>query len=185
MAFPPGYILNTTHKKISKNRDAKNLEIDINPVTGYNEGMQEIITSRDALDTNLTAPKIDPVFMTIAHEVVKGHSVMQIADTLDISADRVAQVLDREEVKNYINTIYLSQGYSNPFNLRKIAEQVIEAKMLEAQETGQFSKKDLLDWVKMMKELTEMMMPKKSAPQTAIQINNSNYHRLLEGLTDG
>lgn len=145
--------------------------------------MQDLIPSKQALEMSLATPQIDPIFLSIANLHIQGSDPAKIAESLDISIDRVAQVLDKQEVKEYIRTVFMAQGLSNPFSLRKVATQVVESKLQEAMETGQYTKKDLLDWLKFILSLSESMTPK-AGPQTNIQVNN-NYDRLLESLRSG
>src|SRR5688572_8381884 len=143
--------------------------------------MQEIISSRDVVANALAAPSVDPIFLKVANEYMSGKSIPDIAYELQTTPDRVAQTLERDDVKQYMSTMFLSAGFANVHKLRDLITMVIENKLQEAAETGIMTKKDLLDWMKFAKELIEMERPKKVVPTTAIQVNN-NYQSLIESL---
>ena len=47
-------------------------------------------------------------------------------------------------------------------------------------ETGIYSKKDLLDWMKHLQEVETGLKPKNNGPAVAIQVNN--YDKLMKDL---
>jgi hypothetical protein len=49
-------------------------------------------------------------------------------------------------------------------------------------ETGIYSKKDLLDWMKHLQEVETSLKPKTQGPQVAVQINN--YDKLMKDLME-
>ena len=147
---------------------------------------QEILAPRhdvDALNKSLETPKIDPVLLSIANDYLDGRDVSQIAEDYGVSEDRVAAVLDKDDVKKYIDNVYVTQGYLNRIRRMKLVNQVIEQKVQDALESGVWSKRDLLDWMKHLNDLEETAKPKKQSPQVAIQVNN--YDKLMKDLFNG
>jgi hypothetical protein len=61
---------------------------------------------------------------------------------------------------------------------------VIDEKLAEARETGVFSKRDLLEWLKLLNDMERDSRPKQ--PTTAVQVNNqtNNYSTLMQDLFD-
>ena len=49
-------------------------------------------------------------------------------------------------------------------------------------ETGIYSKKDLLDWMKHLQEVEKDLKPKTQGPAVAVQINN--YDKLMRDLME-
>ena len=84
----------------------------------------------------------------------------------------------KEEVKSYIDNVFVTQGYLNRVKRLALINSVIDQKMQDAMETGVFSKKDLLDWLKHLHEV-EAAVHKKEKPTVAVQVNN-NYESLIE-----
>lgn len=143
--------------------------------------MSELITYSDNLNASLEAPELDPQHLLIANELLTGKSVHQIAEEFSISPDRVTSICDRAETKRYIDAVIMSQGYMHRSRRLQIINRVIDEKLAEAAETGMYSKRDLLDWIKLLNEMDRDNKPK--GPSTAVQINqNNNYTTLLQDL---
>lgn len=136
------------------------------------------------LSKSLDAPPIDPVMLSVANDVLAGKDIDTIANSTGIGSDLVTQILDKKEVKSYMDTVMLSQGYANRSNRLKLINRVIEQKIEEAMETGVYSKKDLLDWLKHLNDVEDSIRPKDKGPAVAVQINN-NYDNLMKDLLNG
>lgn len=130
------------------------------------------ITTIDALNKTLDAPALDPVLLAIANDYLAGNSIPDIASDYGISTDRVTAVIEKREVKTYIDNTFATQGYLNRAKRLDIINKVIEAKLEEALESGVYSKKDLLDWMKHAHDLESAIKPKENKNGTMIQINN-------------
>jgi len=119
-----------------------------------------------------------------------------------LSENVVAETLNKREVKQYIDTVYLDTGYRNRNNIASLLDNIIASKLEEAEETGVYSKKDLSDLLTIahkmrmdeIKAQVELEKAKGSTikNQTNVQINESipfgqgNYGKLMEKLlSDG
>lgn len=138
-------------------------------------------TAANALTKSLEAPALDPIILAIANDNLSGSGIPEIAEKYNISNDLVVQVLEKKEVKNYVDTVLLNHGYLHRAKRLKLIQNVIEQKVKEAVETGMYSKKDLLDWLKHLNEIEQGIKPKQIAPSVAIQVNN-NYDNLMRDL---
>ena len=141
----------------------------------------KITTSVEALNKTLEAPALDPVVLALANDYLAGKGVNEIADEYGISEDRVTAVIEKKEVKNYIDSVFATQGYLNRIKRINLINSVIDQKIQEAVETGIYSKKDLLDWMKHLQEVETALKPKQSGPAVAVQINN--YDKLMSKKT--
>ena len=90
--------------------------------------------------------------------------------------------VEKKEVKNYIDSVFATQGYLNRIKRINLINSVIDQKIQEAVETGIYSKKDLLDWMKHLQEVETSLKPKTQGPQVAVQINN--YDKLMKDLME-
>ena len=151
-------------------------------MTTKTNGALAPITIADALNKTLETPSLDPVLLSVANEFLGGTDISEIAGKFDISTDRVTQIVEKKEVKSYIDNVYLTQGYLNRIKRINIINNVIEQKLTEAMETGQYSKKDLLDWVKHLHEVETSTRPKDKGPTVAVQVNN--YDSLMKEVLD-
>jgi len=140
------------------------------------------ITTRDQLLQTLEAPEIDPVLLGIANRHIEGTSISDIADQFSISEDRVAQVLERREVKQYVDQVYLSQGYLNRFKRIQLINQVIEKKIQDVALGEEYTKKDLLEWLRLLQDMDKSARPQQKGPTVAVQVNN--YDSLMQDLLD-
>ena len=111
------------------------------------------LTTVDALNKSLDAPPLDPVLLSIANDYLAGHDVSKLSEEYGISEDRVTAVVEKKEVKNYIDSVFATQGYLNRIKRINLINRVIDQKMEEAMETGIYSKKDLLDWMKHLQDI--------------------------------
>ena len=143
----------------------------------------KVTTTVDALNKTLEAPALDPVVLALANDYLSGKGVEEIADEYGISEDRVTAVIEKKEVKNYIDSVFATQGYLNRIKRINLINQVIDQKIQETVETGIYSKKDLLDWMKHLQEVETSLKPKQAqGPQVAVQINN--YDKLMKDLME-
>ena len=138
------------------------------------------LTTVDALNKTLEAPPLDPVMLAIANDYLSGRSVETIAEEYDLPQDRITSVIEQREVKAYIDSVFATQGYLNRVKRINLINRVIDQKLEEAVETGIYSKRDLLDWMKHLQEIEESAKPKKTGPAVAVQINN--YDKLMKDL---
>ena len=139
-------------------------------------------TTVEALNRTLEAPPLDPVVLALANDYLSGKSIEEIADEYCITEDRVTAVLEKREVKSYVDSVFATQGYLNRIKRINLINAVIDSKLQEAVETGIYSKKDLLDWMKHLQEVESATKPKDRGPQVAVQINN--YDKLMKDLLD-
>jgi GH35 family endo-1,4-beta-xylanase len=140
------------------------------------------LTYSDNLNASLDAPEIDPQHMVVANELLCGKSIQQIAELTGLSNDQVTAISERSEVRRYVDAVYMSQGYLNRVRRMDIINKVIDEKMAEAAETGIYSKRDLLEWLKLLNDMDKDSRPR--APTTAVQVNNhtNNYTNLMQDL---
>ena len=141
-----------------------------------------VTTSVDALNKSLEAPPLDPVMLALANDYLSGKAIDELADEYGITEDRVTAVIEKKEVKNYIDSVFATQGYLNRIKRINLINSVIDQKIQEAVETGIYSKKDLLDWMKHLQEVAASLKPKQPGPAVAVQINN--YDKLMRDLME-
>jgi hypothetical protein len=94
--------------------------------------------------------------------------------------DQVTSIIENKEVKSYVDNVYLSQGYLNRQKRLTVINKVIDEKLQEAFESGVYSKKDLLDWMKLLNDMETSARPKRDTG-VAVKINN-NYDSLMKDL---
>lgn len=123
----------------------------------------------ETINKSLDAPQLDPVLLRIANDHLAGDDVVTIASRYGVAPDRITNALDKADVKRYIDKTFETQGYMSRHKRLQIINKVIDSKLEEAAETGLYTKKDLLDWVKVVNE-----MDKTTNKSTNVQVNQQN-----------
>lgn len=137
---------------------------------------------------------ISPEGLEVANEYLKNPNIEAVAKILDIPTDTISLILDRKEVKSYINRVFSETGYNNRHKMRDLLDSIIQKKLEEMSEAGTGSNKDILEILAMSHKFTmehldkEIALKKleseKPGNQFNLQINNdgSNYTKLIEKL---
>jgi len=138
------------------------------------------VTYSQQLNDALAPPALDPAMLTVANDYLAGQSIDEIAKNHLLTMDQVTSIIENKDVKSYIDNVYLSQGYLNRAKRLAVINKVIDEKLQEAFESGVYTKKDLLDWMKLLNDMETQARPKRDVG-VAVQINN-NYDSLMKDL---
>lgn len=135
---------------------------------------------------------ISPEGFDIANAYLYYGSIKDTATQLDIPVHTVVSVIQRPEVKRYLDGVYLDMGYRNRSAIGSALDKMIEAKLEEAEETGIYTKEDLLKLLEFAHKMRmdEIKATGPNIPHTAVQINHSGdshfgdtgYGKLMEKL---
>lgn len=145
---------------------------------------------------------ISPEGLEVANCYLQFGNIRAVCEMMAVPEDRVVEVLNKREVKKYIDTVYLDLGYRNKNNIGSLLDEMIESKLEEAKETGVYSSKDLADLLQMahkmrmdeIKAQTELAKAEGTniRNQTNVQINDAslpfgqgNYGKLMDKLLNG
>ena len=144
---------------------------------------------------------ISPEGLEVANSYLQFGNIRGVCDHLQVAENKVVDILNKREVKKYIDTVYLDIGYRNKNNIGSVLDEMIASKLEEAQESGIYSSKDLADLLQMahkmrMDEIKAQADLAKTESnniknQTNVQINEAvpfgqgNYGKLMEKLLNG
>ena len=144
---------------------------------------------------------ISPEGLEIANSYLQFGNIRAVSDHLRIPEDKIATLLNKREVRKYIDTVYLDQGYRNKNTIGTLLDEMIASKLEDAQESGIYSNKDLADLLQMahkmrmdeIKAQAELAKAESTGPknQTNVQINGEvpfgqgNYGKLMEKFLNG
>ena len=146
---------------------------------------------------NEIAVKMNPEGLEVANTYLELGRVGEVCTKLALDENTVSEYLNKREVKQYIDQVYLDTGYRNRFKIASALDNIIEEKLAEVEETGMYTNKDVADLLQMahkmrMDEIKAMaeLEKAKTAPikqQANIQINEmpfgqGNYGKLMEKL---
>ena len=133
--------------------------------------------------------KLAPENLELANAYLSSGNALTAAARMGISPDKVYEVLEKSEVKDYINSVYLDQGYRNRFRLAELLDEVIENKLVEARDSDTYSSKDLVDIIALAHKMSEdhrKTSETTNIRQQNVQINSpfgeGNYGKLMEKL---
>ena len=144
---------------------------------------------------------LSPEGLEVANSYLMFGNIAGVCQHLQVTEPEVVEVLNKREVKQYIDTIYLDMGYRNKNNIGSLLDDMIASKLEEARESGVYSSKDLADLLQMahkmrideIKAQTDLEKAQGGSikNQTNVQINEAvpfgqgNYGKLMEKLLNG
>ena len=142
--------------------------------------------------------KMSPEGLEIANSYLKHGSIPAAAKELCVTEDTVSEALNKREIRQYIDTVYLDTGYRNRFKLSETLDLLIEKKLEEADETEIYTNKDMADLLALahkmrieeMKAQTELEKAKSGNIKNQVNIQDNsgipfgqgNYGQLLKKL---
>jgi DNA-binding CsgD family transcriptional regulator len=142
---------------------------------------------------------ISPENLDVANEYLQTQSIQQVAQNLAISPDQVSQVLQRREVRAYIDNVFLDVGFNNRFRMRSAMDALIQRKFQELEEAEIGSNKDIADLLALSHKMSmdildrqiqlEKLKEANIKSQVNVQVNEfgngSKYNTLLEKIMKG
>lgn len=148
------------------------------------------------MTTQITKPdeifQLSPEALEFTQKYLETLDLDATAKYMQISRDQAAKFLRKKEVKKFIDSVFLEQGYMNRFKLVNLLETVIKSKLDEAEESGIYTNKDLIDVLKLMHEIRKdeikllELQNGTGTPgkQTNVQVNNygDNLSNLISSL---
>ena len=144
------------------------------------------------------ATKMSPEGLEIANSYLEHGNIPAVCRTLGVSENEVSDALNKREIKQYIDTVFLDTGYRNRFKLSETLDMLIEKKLEEAEETQIYTSKDMADLIQMahkmrieeIKAQTDMEKAKAQTVKTQVNIQDNsglpfgqgNYGELIKKL---
>tara|TARA_B100000497_G_C7404690_1_gene255953 strand:- start:3 stop:464 length:462 start_codon:yes stop_codon:yes gene_type:complete len=144
------------------------------------------------------ATKMSPEGLEIANSYLEHGSIPAVASKLRVSQNEVTEALNKREIKQYLDTVFLDTGYRNRFKLSETLDMLIEKKLEESEETQIYTNKDMADLIQMahkmrmeeIKAQTEMEKAKAQTVKTQVNIQDNsgtpfgqgNYGELIKKL---
>lgn len=127
----------------------------------------------------LTSESLD-----IANAYLMYGTARDTATQLGLPEYQVMQLLERQDVKDYITGVYLDRGYRNRTKIGEALDKMIESKLTEAEESGIYTSKDLLELLQFAHKM-RMDEIKNDTTGPTVNIANfgqGNYGTLMEKL---
>lgn len=119
--------------------------------------------------------KISPEALEVASTYLTCHDTKETALVLGIEPERVTYYLRKPDVKRFIDTLFMEQGFMNQSKIQDVMDKIIEIKLEEMEETEMGSGKDIIDILtlqhKMRMEILKAQQPTNSNPSIKNQVN--------------
>ena len=119
---------------------------------------------------NEIATKMSPEGLTIANTYLEVGNVPAVCARLKMDTAKVSEMLNKREIKAYIDQVYLDTGYRNRFKLANSLDDLIERKLEEAEESQIYTNKDLADLYVMAHKMRVDEMARASNPVVLEQL---------------
>lgn len=144
--------------------------------------------------------KIAPEALEVANCYLQVNDARKVANELDLDVEIVTDILQRREVKTYIDSVFMDSGYNNRFLMRRAMDALIKKKFSELEEAGTGSQKDISELLALSHKMSMDLLDKEiqlekiragTAPskQVNVQINEgldgSKYSKLVQQLITG
>ena len=142
--------------------------------------------------------KMSPEGLEIANTYLEQGSIPAVCAKLNVSENEVSEILNKREIKQYIDTVFLDTGYRNRFKISQTLDMLIEKKLEEADETEIYTNKDMADLLQMahkmrieeMKAQTELKKAEAQSVKNQVNIQHNseipfgqgNYGELIKKL---
>ena len=120
--------------------------------------------------------KLSPEALEFTDTYLSTLDLQETCRALEISEEVGAEFLRKKEVKRFVDNAFMEQGYMNRFKIIDVMNKAIVEKLEEAEETGIYTKYDLMDLMKMMHQfrMDEAKIQKES-PTKVTNVQNNNY----------
>ena len=129
--------------------------------------------------------KLDPELLEFTDAYLATLDLGQACRSLGIPEEQGAEYLRKKEVKRFIDTAFMEQGYTNRFKIKDVLEKAILSKLEEAEESGIYTKYDLLDLMKFMQQMRlDEAKIQNTTPSKVQNIQQNNYGSNLGSLLD-
>ena len=143
---------------------------------------------------------ISPESLEVANCYLQNPDINKVAEILDIPPQIAANILERKEVRSYVNSVFFSTGFNNRFQVRDLMDTLIKKKLQDMDESDVGSSKDITELMALSHKITMETLDKEiqleklragNAPanQVNVQINEgiggSKYSSLIEQLIRG
>ena len=127
---------------------------------------------------------LSPESLDIANAYLMYGSAKDTAEQLQIPEHEVIQLLERQDVKDYINGVYLDRGYRNRHKIGQVLDKMIESKLEEAEDSGIYTSKDLFDLLTLAHKMRmdELKTPSQGTTVNIANFGQGNYGSLMERL---
>lgn len=89
--------------------------------------------------------EISPEALEVANCYLQLQDAREVADALGHSVELISSILNRREIKAYINQVFFDLGFNNRFKMRRAMDAILAKKFSEMEEADVGSNKDIAE----------------------------------------
>ena len=137
----------------------------------------------------MTLTRISPENFDVANAYLQYGNVQDVARALQIPEHVVVSTLKDKQIKTYLDGVYMDMGYRNRDKLGALLDKIIEKKIEEAEESEQWTSKDLYDLIALAHKMRmDEIKADKADNQTTVNVanfgNDTKYGALMGKLLE-
>lgn len=131
---------------------------------------------------------IAPENLEVANCYLQTQDIRIVAEEMGLDISEVKNILDRREVKAYVDNVFLDVGFNNRFKMRSAMDAIIKKKFQDMEEAGVGSNKDIAELLALSHKMAMEYMDKQIALEKlrqgieANQIKSQVNVQINEGL---
>lgn len=137
----------------------------------------------------MSLTRLSPENFDVANAWLQYGNVKETAEALMIPEHVVVATLKDKQIKAYLDGVYLDLGYRNRQKLGALLDKIIDQKLEEAEETGIYTSKDLVDLITLAHKMRmDEIKAEKNENSTTVNVANfgeGNYGKLMGRLLEG
>ena len=128
------------------------------------------------LPTTTPAESLDisPEALEVANTYLQCQDILETSTSLDIAPELVTQILQKREVRAYVDHVFMNVGFNNRFKMREAMDAVIKQKFQELNDSGMGSTKDIADLLALSHKMSMEELDKQIKLETQRQSNIKN-----------
>lgn len=117
---------------------------------------------------------MSPETLEVANCYLQVQDMRKVADELDLPVSLVNTILNKREVKAYIDNVFFDVGYNNRFKIRQAMDAIIAKKFQDMDEADLGSGKDIAELLALSHKMSIEHLSKQIELEKLRQANDTN-----------
>ena len=117
---------------------------------------------------------MSPETLEVANCYLQVQDMRKVADELDLPVSLVNTILNKREVKAYIDNVFFDVGYNNRFKIRQAMDAIISKKFQDMDEADIGSGKDIAELLALSHKMSIEHLSKQIELEKLRQANETN-----------
>jgi CHAT domain-containing protein len=105
-------------------------------------------------ETPVQYVEISPEALELANHYLQTQNIDEVCNTMGVTQSYALNILNRREVKAYIDHVFMDCGFNNRILMRRAMDAILRRKFQDMEEMDVGSEKDILDIMKVSHQMT-------------------------------